>query len=131
MEQIERWRQQMRTTAEAPLDRIPARDPDRPQNDPWDADALAYLLAVEGGATWTKGDLMECIREQGNRIERQPQRVEEAARLALRHGVDRRRDEPDGKTIHFFRSDADAPEPYPSSAAERRAWLKAERERRR
>lgn len=131
MDHIERWTQQVRTTAEVPLDRIPARDPDRPQNDPWDADALDYLLAAEGGQGWTKGDLMECLREQSNRVARQPQRVEEAARHARRHGVDRRRDEPDGKTIHFFRSDANAPQPYPSTAAERRAWLKAEREHRR
>ena len=65
---------------------------------------------------------MECLREQPNRVKRQPGRVAEAKRLAAKYGIDRRPD-PGGKTIHFFRTDPLAPTPYPSSAAERRAWL--------
>jgi hypothetical protein len=66
--------------------------------------------------------LREYLRQQGNRRKSQPDKVAEAARLAARHGVERH---PDlgGKTICFFRTDAEAPRPYPSSASERRYWL--------
>jgi hypothetical protein len=101
---------------------IPSRDPERPQDDPWDANAVRYLLGTSGGQSWTRGNLMECLREQGNRRKSQPDKVAEAARLAARHGVERH---PDlgGKTIRFFRTDAEAPAPYPRSASERRYWL--------
>jgi hypothetical protein len=47
--------------------------------------------------------------------------VAEARALARQHGVDCRA-HLDGKTIHFFRTDPEAPTPYPASEAERRAW---------
>lgn len=112
----------------APLDDIPPRDSERPQDDPWDANAVRFLLGQPGGSGWKRGDLMECLREQAGRYERQPGRVREAAALAARHGVERRAD-PGGKTIHFFRTDPGAPASYPTSGVERRARLKAERER--
>lgn len=122
---VELWRQQNRPVSnqladDAPV--VPPRDPDRPQDDPWDANAVRYLLDTPEGGSWSRGTLMECLRGQRNRVERQPERVSAAAELASRYGVERRAD-PGGKTIHFFRSDADAPATYPSSATERRAWL--------
>ena len=101
----------------------PERDPDRPQDDPWDANAVRYLLDQPEGSHWTRGNLMECMREQGNRMTSQPDKVREAADLAPSYGVERRPDQ-GGKTIHFFRTDNAAPVPYPASAAERRACLK-------
>jgi hypothetical protein len=67
---------------------------------------------------------MECLREQPNRRAKVPHRVAEATRLAGNSGVERHPDA--GNTIHFFRTDANAPRPYPTSAAERRAWLARE-----
>jgi hypothetical protein len=101
----------------------PRRDPDRPQDDPWDANAIRYLLDTPEGRQWTRGNLMECMREQGNRVRRQPDKVREAAELAVKYGVERRPD-PGAKTIHFFRTDDEAPLPYPCSAVERRVSLR-------
>jgi predicted DNA-binding transcriptional regulator AlpA len=122
-EDIETWRTRMRPFRRVKDVVVPPRDPERPQDDPWDANAVRYLLDTPEGCTWTRGNLMECLREQGNRLAREPDRVRDAARLAEQHGVERRAD-PGGKTLHFFRSDRKAPRPYPSSAAERRAWLR-------
>lgn len=122
---IEKWRKKMRPTnplAETIIPAPPPRDPERPQDDPWDADAVRFLLNTPDGAAWRRGDLMECMREQRKRVECQPDRVAAAARIAAKFGIDRRPD-PGGKTIHFFRTDDGAPAPYPSSAAERRGWL--------
>jgi prophage regulatory protein len=121
---IEAWRQRMRPLSATDRASVPPRDPERPQDDPWDANTVRYLLSTPEGRGWRRGDLMECLREQGNRLARQPDRVAEASRLATRYAVERRPD-PGGKTIHFFRTDPDAPKPYPASAAERRTWLKA------
>lgn len=99
----------------------PPRDPDRPQDDPWDADVVRYVLellrARPGAEHWTRNLLMEHLRGQA-RLD--PARVDRARALAAEFGVTCRPDpdEPDG-TVHFFRSDPDAPD-YPASAAERR-----------
>jgi hypothetical protein len=99
---------------------VPKRDPERPQDDPWDSDAVRYLLGFgDVRASWTRGTLMEHLRGQPRLA---PGRVEAAAKIALRHGVSRRSD-PDGTTLHFFRSDAEAPG-YPKSSAERRRLLR-------
>lgn len=121
---IEAWRAQMRPFTERTRSHVPARDPERPQDDPWDANAVRFLLGTPEGAAWKRGDLMECLREQKGRVTRQPDRVRAAGQLAKTYGVDRRPDV-GGKTIHFFRTDRHAPTPYPCSAAERRAWLRA------
>ena len=125
---IEKWRKRIRPTSEVinSVSTLPSRDPERPQDDRWDANVVRFLLGTPEGATWRRGDLMECLREQPGRVERQPGRVNEAKRLAAKYGVERRPD-PGGKTIHFFRTDQQAPMPYPSSAAERRAWLAKDR----
>lgn len=101
---------------------VPERDPERPQDDPWDANAVRYLLATPEGRDWRRGDLMECLREQKNRVARQPDRVAAAAALADLYKVERTPD-PGGKTLHFFRSDPGAPT-YPASSAERRRLLR-------
>lgn len=122
---VEAWRDQMRpfgakkTSEKA---NVPPRDPERPQDDPWDANAVRYLLGTADGAAWKRGDLMQCLREQASQVLRQPARVTAAAALASAHGVERRPDA-GGKTIHFFRTDEKAPRPYPASASERRQWL--------
>jgi predicted DNA-binding transcriptional regulator AlpA len=124
---IEAWRQEARA-ASAEGAKVPERDPDRPQDDPWDAAAVRYLLSTPEGRTWRRGDLMECLREQPNRVRRQPERVAEAARLADTYDVERRPD-PGGKTVHFFRKDVRAPS-YPRSSVERRSLLRTQLERR-
>lgn len=98
--------------------RVPARDPDRPQDDPYDADAVRFLLAQPGGQAWTRGSLTEHLRGQPRLA---VDRVAEARSFALRHGV-RVHVHDDGRTAHFFRSDPEAPIPYPTSEAERRRW---------
>lgn len=111
---IDRWRTKMRpTTAATP--NVPLRDPDRPQNDPWDADAVFFLMRLTGRS---KNWLMEHMRGQ-SRLDQDT--VQQARALAARHGVECRT-HPDGTTVHFFRTDSDAPRPYPASEAERRAW---------
>lgn len=123
---IEEWRDSMRSTSSGVVPpQVPSRDPERPQDDPWDANAVRYLLRQPERRGWTRGALMECLREQPNRRRKEPERVAEATRLAQRYGVERHPDA-GGKTIHFFRTDRDAPRPYPTSAAERRAWLAEE-----
>jgi hypothetical protein len=99
----------------------PPRDPERPQDDPWDADAVRYVLDRLPGLNTvesrTRGPLMEHMRGQ-RRLD--AARVARARALAAECGVECRPDpdEPRG-TIHFFRTDPDAPV-YPSSGVERR-----------
>jgi len=119
---IAHWSDQVRTKTEGVEVRIPPRDSYRLTDDPWDADVVNLLLATSEGRSWGRGELMECMREQPNRVSRQPRRVEEAKRLAARHGIDRHADT-GGRTIHFFRTDGDCPWSYPASASERRDWL--------
>jgi predicted DNA-binding transcriptional regulator AlpA len=102
--------------------KVPARDPDRPTDDPWDAWVVRFLLATPDGRSWRRGDLMECLRRQPNRVARQPGRVAEAAALAERYGVECRSD-PGGKTIHFFLQRS-TEITFPQSAAERRSLLR-------
>lgn len=98
--------------------RVPPRDPERPQDDPYDADAVRFLLLQPGGSRWTRGTLTEHLRGQPRL---NASRVREARLFAARHGVEVRA-HADGKTQHFFRSDGAAPTPYPMSEAERRRW---------
>lgn len=117
---IERWQADRHGPSDV---EVPERDPERPQDDPWDADCVRYLLAQPGVADrWKRGPLMECLREQPGRLTTMPGRVEEAADLAQHHGVERRRDSP-GSTIHLYRSDPGAPK-YPADDQERRALLR-------
>lgn len=117
-EAIETWRSRLTTNV-----MVPERDPERPQDDPWDANAVRYLLGQSDvAAAWKRGPLMECLRRQPNRVKNMPDRVDEAARLATKYGVEQRRE---GQVIHFYRTDPDAPE-YPRSTDERRALLQGQ-----
>lgn len=117
LETVDQWRTANRTmTNRSP--NVPPRDPDRPQDDPWDADAVRYLMRFTDKP---RGWLMEHLRGQ-RRLERSA--VDQARELAAAHGV-RCEAHADGRTVHFFRSDADAPTPYPASEAERRTWRAA------
>lgn len=125
-EEIVQWKKRMRSVTDKARVVVPPRDPERPQDDPWDADAVRCLLGTPEGKHWTRGDLMECLREQRNRVVKQPRRVEEARRLAATYGVERRPHTDDRKqTVHFYRTDPGAPAVYPSSAHERRSWLQS------
>jgi hypothetical protein len=103
--------------------RIPDRDSDRPQDDPWDADAVRFLLSRPEGATWNLSDLSECLRRQLGRRMHKASDIRRAADLATKYGVEQI-EEPFGKTtvVRLYRSDADAP-PYPLDAPHRRQLL--------
>ena len=121
--EIESWQGKVRqTSGGAQVPQVPPRDHERPQDDPWDADAVRYLMRVAGGNQWSRSALMECLREQPGRLKRQPELVDQAICHANNHGVERRPDA-GGTTLHFFRSDPDAPRYYPHSAADRRGLL--------
>jgi len=90
-----------------------------PRNDnPWDNDAVHWLLdKPDVAAAFKRVPLFECLRCQPGRVRNQPHRVEEAARLARRHGVVQRQelDERLGKRIvRLYRTDADRPR-YPGA----------------
>jgi hypothetical protein len=105
---------------------LPPRDPDRPQDDPWDADVVRYLLGQPGvRGVWTRGVLLECLREQPNRLRNDQRRVDQADRLAASYGVVKRREPRGNRTIvRLERTDAGAPD-YPSSEDERRFLINA------
>lgn len=99
----------------------PPRDPERPQDDPWDAGVVRYILdrlpGLNSTERWSRGPLMEHLRGQ-RRLD--PARVSRARALAAECGVECRTDDDDPNgTVHFFRTDSEAPT-YPRSAEERR-----------
>ena len=97
----------------------PSTYPNPRNDDPWDNDAVHWLLDQPGGEAWTRGVLMECLRRQPNQLARDRRRVDEAARLAKRHGVAQERTERgNGFIVRLFRTDCDAPV-YPGSEAAR------------
>ena len=104
----------------------PARDREHPNDDPWDADAIRYLLASRDGRHFDYRELKECLREQRYRVVAHRSRMMIVRRFALDNGVEARRD--GGATIHLFRTDPSAPS-YPRNAVERRGWLTRERAR--
>lgn len=102
---------------------VPRRDRNRPEDDPWDADAVRFLRSTELGQeqNWQYDELFGCLRQRPSLVI-PPERDEEARHLTWEYGVTCRPD-PGGETIHFFRSDAGRPH-YPESARERRTWLR-------
>ncbi len=97
----------------------PSTYPNPRNDDPWDNDAVHWLLEQPGGEAWTRGVLMECLRRQPNQLARNRHRVDEAARLATRHGVVQERIERGtGSIVRLFRTDDNAPT-YPTSEAAR------------
>jgi hypothetical protein len=102
---------------------VPRRDPAMLRTDPWDADAIRWLLGTEGAGTFRPHELLGCLRRQPAYLRRDADRVEEARTLAWEADLSVRPDA-GGQTIHLFRTDLGRPAAYPRSAAERRRWLK-------
>src|SRR5262249_40976744 len=99
---------------------VPPRDPERPQDDPWDANTVRWLLSFRDvSKNWTRGTLTEHLRGQP-RLD--PSRVEAARAIARMHGVTCARHR-DGGAVHFYRTDTEAPT-YPSLQHERRELLR-------
>ena len=86
-------------------------------NDPWDHDAVCWMLEQLGPTTeWTYHNLFECARKQKNRMENDVDRVVAAANVCGRFGVQQieLRDPKIGKLIvRLRRSDPGSPQ-YPS-----------------
>lgn len=103
---------------------VPSTYPNPRNDDPWDNDAVHWLLAQPGGTAWSRHDLMECLRHQTGRLRKQPELVERAERFADEHGVQY---EPTQRgrstTYRLYRTDPVAPD-YPASEAERRDWIR-------
>ena len=100
----------------------PPRDPGRPNDDPWDSDAVRYILSrlePDLPEEWTPNLLADHMRGKAGL---DATRVEQARAMAAQCGVECRPD-PDDPTggVHFFRSDPGAPT-SPATAQERR-WL--------
>jgi hypothetical protein len=103
---------------------VPERDPERPQDDPWDANAVRWLLGQPGGGAWTRGKLMQCLRKQPAQGARTPADVQHAADFADRHGVKRVAEEYGTQfVVRLYRTDAGAPS-YPRTPQERRELLR-------
>lgn len=99
----------------------PTTYPNPRDDDPWDNDAVHWLLDQPGVATsWKRGPLFECLRRQPARLRNQPARVEKAARLAKQFGVRQVSvyDANIGKTlVRLVRTDDAAPTyPWPTNA---------------
>ena len=102
--------------------RIPTRYP-AGGHDPWDVDAIYWLLEQPGGEEWTRSSLGECLRRQPSRVENEPDRVAAAAAFARRHGVHQREfSRGRGVIVRLYRTDSDAPS-YPIDEVERRRLI--------
>lgn len=85
-------------------------------NDPWDHDAVWWMLDQLGPtAGWTYHNLFECARKQRNRIEKDLDRVIEAANVCGRLGVEQieLHDPKIGKLIVRLRRTDDGAPDYP------------------
>ncbi len=103
---------------------VPSTYPNPRNDDPWDNDTVHWLLEQPGGEDWTRGVLMESLRRQPGQVERNPQRVTDAARFAKRNGVVQIGARRGAATItRLLRTDEGAPE-YPASEEARRATRK-------
>ena len=97
--------------------------PDRYENprgdDPWDNDAVRWLLTQSGSERWTYQTLFEALRRQPAWVNKRPGRVADAAALAQRHGV-KQRVEKRGQweIVRLERTDQDAPS-YPKPSKRR------------
>lgn len=93
----------------------PSEFPNPRGDDPWDNDAICWLLLQEGGRGWTRQNLGECLRRQPNRLRNDAVNVERATSLARRHGV-RQVELPFGRRtiVRLVRTDRNAPGDYPA-----------------
>jgi hypothetical protein len=97
------------------MDTIPTTYPNPRNDDPWDNDAIYWLLEQAGGSARSRHDLAECLRHQPARLRNESDKVARAESFASRHGV-RWVEEPFGRRTIFrlYRTDPAAPE-YPRS----------------
>ncbi len=104
----------------APQAPPPTRYPNPRNDDPWDNDAVHWLLEQPGVAEhFTRGVLFECARRQPRRLQLDAARVGLARQLCRRHGVEQVLvfDVAKGKRIwRLRRTDRDAPA-YPDYGA--------------
>ncbi len=107
---------QLSQQEDLPMPTAPSTYPNPRNDDPWDNDAVHWLLEQPGvAASWKRGPLFECLRRQPGRVRNEPHRVVQAARLAAKYGVEQRDvyDPIIGKKIvRVIRHDAKAPQ-YP------------------
>jgi len=100
-------------TEEMLMPSAPTSYPNPRNDDAWDNDAVHYLLDQPVvSSAFKRGPLMECLRRQPNRLRNQPDRVEQAAALASRFGVELVQiyDPKVGKTlVRLIRTDDSAP----------------------
>lgn len=94
----------------------PERYPNPRNDDPWDSDAIHWLLDHDDvAAAFTRHNLFECARRQPGRMKNDLDNVILAARVCERYGVEQVQvfDAKIGKTVwRLRRTDAGAPE-YP------------------
>ncbi len=58
---------------------VPPSTYDNPrEDDPWDNDAVQWLLLQPGGSSCTRHNLAECLRHQPARVKKQPELVQRA-----------------------------------------------------
>jgi hypothetical protein len=122
-DEIEAWQQASRPITSPPPGGVPARDAAMPSADPWDADAVRWLLFDDRFEGFSPAELLAYLRQQPAMVKRNPKRARQAQELAWSCDMHMRPD-PGGHTIHLFRPDPQRPT-YPGNAAERRAWLRA------
>ena len=95
----------------------PSRYDNPHRDDPWDNDAVRWLMEQEGGEGWSYRGLLRALRRQPST---DPARVTAAEALAVRHGVVQRHPVPGTRpVIHLQRTDRLAPE-YPAPGESRR-----------
>lgn len=93
-----------------PSSQLPVGNPDRPQDDKGDADAVQWLLTQKGGSDWTYQTLFESLRRQPARLETAPERVQQAEQFATEYGVRQIEIQRGNRTlVRFKRTDSQAP----------------------
>jgi len=79
-------------------------------DDPWDNDAVRWLLTQPGSELWTFRGLFEALRQQPDWLEKRPDKVADAAALAQCYGVVQREEKFGRREIvRLERTDRDAP----------------------
>lgn len=95
----------------------PTTYPNPRNDDPWDHDAVQWLLLQDRNSRWTRGSLFEALRRQSHLERNRPDLLADASRLASRYGV-RQIDvaRGTGQITRIVRTDPGAPK-YPSDRA--------------
>ncbi len=91
----------------------PSRYPNPHRYDPWNNDAVRWLLEQPGAEGWRYEHLLRALRRQRSWLEHRSARVAAAEALASRHGVLQQEQIRGSSTIvRLKRTDPQAP-PYP------------------